>query len=243
MGALSLHIEQAGIATTQVSLVREHTAAMAPPRALWVPFPLGRPLGAPADPRFQREVLLAALRLLERPRGPVLEDFPEDAPRTADDDETPVACPVSFSRRRAGTLGDQLKQEIDDLAPWYSIALERNERSTAALSGLSPEAAANFVCAFIEQHVTAPYRPELTLGLALRLACEDLKAYYLEACGAQPGNSSHQALFTWFWSRTVAAKAFVQLRDACAKHEDRSVRVFGNRNLIPRAAERLITTQ
>ena len=35
--------------TTGISLVRENTASMQPPRALWVPFPLGRPLGVPDD--------------------------------------------------------------------------------------------------------------------------------------------------------------------------------------------------
>ena len=83
MGALGHYLEAEGIATTQISLVREHTEALAPPRALWVPFMLGRPFGAPGNPGFQRKVLLAALGLLERHSdsgGPVLEDFQEDAP-------------------------------------------------------------------------------------------------------------------------------------------------------------------
>jgi hypothetical protein len=240
VGALSLHIEAAGIATTQISLVREHTAAMAPPRALWVPFPLGRPLGAPDDAQFQRRVLLGALRLLERTSGPVLEDFPEDAPKTTEDDDAPVACPVSFAKPRSGSLADQLKQEIADLAPWYAIANERRKRSTAALSSLTPDEAADYICDFIEQRVNAPYRPGLQLGLALRLACEDIKSYYLEACGAQPGNTSHDALFRWFWTQTIASKVFVRLQAVCAAHEDSSVRVFGSRNLIPRAAEVLV---
>jgi hypothetical protein len=240
VGALSLHIEAAGIATTQISLVREHTAAMAPPRALWVPFPLGRPLGVPNDTQFQRKVLLGALRLLERASGPVLEDFPEDAPKTAEDDDAPVACPVSFAKPRSGSLADQMKQEMANLAPWYAIARERRKRSTAGLSGLTPDEAANYICDFIEQRVNVPYRPELQLGLALRLACEDIKSYYLEACSAQPGNASHQALFRWFWAQTIASKILVRLRAVCATHQDRSVRVFGSRNLIPRAAEPLV---
>ena len=64
MGALGRWLEEEGIATTQISLVREHTAAISPPRALWVSFIMGRPLGVPGDPAFQRCVLLAALRLI-----------------------------------------------------------------------------------------------------------------------------------------------------------------------------------
>jgi hypothetical protein len=49
---MSHTLEAAGMATTQISLVREHTAAIRAPRALWVPFILGRPLGVPNDPAF-----------------------------------------------------------------------------------------------------------------------------------------------------------------------------------------------
>jgi D-proline reductase (dithiol) PrdB len=46
VSALAHFIEDEGIATTGISLVREHTAGYRPPRFLWVPFPLGRPFGA-----------------------------------------------------------------------------------------------------------------------------------------------------------------------------------------------------
>ena len=68
------------MATTQISLVREHTAAMGPPRALWVPFILGRPFGVPGDAAFQQRVLRSVLNLLEAPAGPVLADYSEEAP-------------------------------------------------------------------------------------------------------------------------------------------------------------------
>jgi len=61
-------------------LIRLHSEKIKPPRALWVPFELGRPLGIPNDPAFQRRILLATLQLFEAPSGPVLEDYPEDAP-------------------------------------------------------------------------------------------------------------------------------------------------------------------
>ena len=73
MSALSHFLESEGLSTTGISLVREHTEAMAPPRSLWVPFPLGRPLGAAGDAAFQHRVIAAALVLLDRPEGPVLE--------------------------------------------------------------------------------------------------------------------------------------------------------------------------
>ena len=76
MGALAHYLEEVGLATTQISLVRPHTERIRPPRELWVSFELGRPFGALGDPVFQRWVIGKALGLLERKDGPVLEDFP-----------------------------------------------------------------------------------------------------------------------------------------------------------------------
>ena len=52
VGALGYFLERQGIPTTGISLVREHTETTHPPRALWVTFELGRPLGVPDDPRL-----------------------------------------------------------------------------------------------------------------------------------------------------------------------------------------------
>ena len=72
-------LEAHGIATTSISLVREHTEKVKPPRALFVPFPYGHAFGRPNDPELQHRVLKAALALLEAPAGPVLSDFPDEA--------------------------------------------------------------------------------------------------------------------------------------------------------------------
>lgn len=53
-------------------------------------FPLGRPLGKPGDPEFQRRVLDHALSLLEA-EGPVLDRFPEEI---EDEGDVPLACPI-----------------------------------------------------------------------------------------------------------------------------------------------------
>ena len=70
-------LEERGLPTTVLALVLPQVEKTRPPRALMVPFMLGRPLGEPNDVPFQRRVLLQALRLLERTDGPVLlEHFP-----------------------------------------------------------------------------------------------------------------------------------------------------------------------
>lgn len=75
MGVIQRQIEAQGISTVSLSLFRGFTEIVKPPRALWVPFPFGRPLGAPNNKEIQRKVLFTAFDLLKRDRGPVLEDL------------------------------------------------------------------------------------------------------------------------------------------------------------------------
>ena len=77
-------LEERGFSTVAIASVRAQAEKTRPPRALWTTSQLGRPLGEPERPVFQRRVLLAALGLLERPDGPViLEDFQRRSPRVA----------------------------------------------------------------------------------------------------------------------------------------------------------------
>ncbi|MBS1809240.1 MAG: hypothetical protein JST84_13840 [Acidobacteria bacterium] len=75
VGLLSGAIERENISTISISLLREVTSIIHPPRALFVPFPMGFPLGAPNDPGLQHQVIRAGLALLERTDVPVLETF------------------------------------------------------------------------------------------------------------------------------------------------------------------------
>ncbi|MBP1686428.1 MAG: hypothetical protein H6Q33_2571 [Deltaproteobacteria bacterium] len=70
-------MERQGITTVAIQLLREVAQRVRPPRALWVPFAHGYPLGRPGEPLLQHAVIEAALRLLEvhTLRPPVLVDF------------------------------------------------------------------------------------------------------------------------------------------------------------------------
>jgi hypothetical protein len=72
---LQEYIERAGIATVSISLLREVTSVIKPPRALFVPFPMGYPLGEPKNAHLQHRIIAAALGLLEREDVPVLEEL------------------------------------------------------------------------------------------------------------------------------------------------------------------------
>lgn len=242
MGALGHYIEREGVPTAQISLIREQTAAIKPPRALWVPFMLGRPFGAPNAPDFQRKVLRALLGLFEHNSGPVLEDFPEDAPPDVAV-ETTFACPVSFAPAQTSVNDPAaaMRQEIAQLAPWYELALKRRGRTTVGVSGLSMKEAAAFAASYAGETPAAPYETGVSAGVALKRVCDDLKAYYYEAVAAQPGNLSPKEIDRWFWFETAAAKVFLAIRDECLKSEDKSLLPLGKLSLVPRAVGHALT--
>jgi len=75
VGLIQRAIENAGMTTVSISLLREITEKTRPPRALFVPFPLGYPLGEPNNPDLQKRIMQAAFALLDRTDVPVLETF------------------------------------------------------------------------------------------------------------------------------------------------------------------------
>jgi hypothetical protein len=75
VGLIQGAIEEVGIATVSLSLLKEVTRKVRPPRTLFVPFPHGFALGRPHDAKLQREIILDALRLLDRSDLPVFEDY------------------------------------------------------------------------------------------------------------------------------------------------------------------------
>src|SRR5207245_2162206 len=128
---IAREIEEAGVATTSISMVREHTEQVKPPRALFVPYPFGHPLGKPNDPELQLRVIRAALALLERPSGPVLEDFPDDA-FEGQDLNLPQASDVSSFAKQ-----DDVAFEVTALRAHYEQWVEEHGgRTHVGLTGV-----------------------------------------------------------------------------------------------------------
>ena len=195
---------------------------------------LGRPFGAPSEPHVQRRVLRHLLSLFEHPSGPVLDDFPEDAPVAGE--ATSFACPVSFAsaKPRDGGLAGAVLEEIAELGPWYELARRRRGRTTVGVFGSTAEAAARHVLSYVKGAPEATPNPAWSPGMAVKRACDDLKAYYYEAVAAQPGNLDARAIENWFWMETAAAQAFLAIRDYCLKSNDESLKPLGKLSLIPR---------
>ncbi len=219
MGALGHFLEREGIPTVGISLVREHTETIRPPRALWVTFELGRPLGIPDDPAFQRRVLHAAARLLERNDGPLIADYPEHVAEEAD--FTGWACPINL----APSATDTLAAEIDRLAVWYDRAVAAQGRTTVGVSGLDMPAAGTLVASALAGALPA--------AQPLKQAIDDLKAYYLEAASAFPDPGSSRTRKAWLWDETILAKSLLALQPKLAASVDAQHKILGNLTLIP----------
>ena len=240
MGGLAHYFEGQGLPTTQISLIRLHTEKIKPPRALWVPFELGRPLGVPNNAAFQKKVLLSTLKLLEAPDGPVLRDFKEDAPDTAVVDAV-WACPINLVRKEAdlgnsGAMRAALKKEMVELRSWYDRALKKRQRTTVGVSGLEMEQIVEFICAFLDGIPENP-RQDIAIAYTLNFAVDDLKSYYYEAAAAQPGDLSPTSsdLDGWFWEQTAAANVLFAIKDRCLDSEDKMLQLVGKLLLIPSA--------
>lgn len=239
MSGLALYFENEGLSTVCIALVREHAVRMQPPRALWVPFPLGRPFGAPDDAPLQRQVILAAFELLKAEKGPVLADFPDlpAAQEAAPGAPGAWVCPVSFPAPPAAP-GDRLtplRDEIRALEPWYERARERRGRTLVGLSGRSIDDAARLLVALSEEGGIDSEEPTPALIDAVRWSADDLKAYYFEAATAQSASVAPGDFERWFWNETEAAKLLRALRLRCLAQEAEAIRDLGAFMLVPDA--------
>jgi hypothetical protein len=235
---ISRFIEEGGVPTAGISLIRPHTETIKPPRALWVPFELGHPMGAPDDSAFQRRVLLALLKLLEAPEGPVLEDFPEDEPEN--DEITKLVCPVNFTQSivksdEADAIQSAFRREMIAMRPWYDMAVAKRKRTTVGVSGINLDKLVDFIYAFIRGEEPENPSNDIPLVYTLKLAVEDLKSYYVEGITSQPkqADASSQILKDWFWDDTIAGKVILDLKRVCEASEDKTTSMMGAHFIVP----------
>lgn len=226
MSALGHLIEQRGIATVALGIIRVHMEKVRVPRGLWVPFELGRPLGEPENAAFQRRVVLAALSLLERPDGPViLEDYAEEAPgRLPPEGWRPAISLPTIATPGADASAAEWAAALR--AEWAPI--EMRARTTTGGSRLDREQWPELIAAFA---AGTPPKESPVAGLrsvqAARYAADDLKALYAEAAVAPGDRPSSTQVLDWFWNTTVAAALLQHVRARCLASDDRVLTLVG----------------
>jgi hypothetical protein len=206
---LARALEENGLPTTTLVLVKEHAQRVKPPRALFVPFPYGYALGRPNDPAFQHRVIAAALDLFKATSAPVLAEFPEsgDGPAVLLQASAAPQAPVSTD------AADEITQWRRSYERWVE---EHAGRTQVGATGV-PQRRFRGLVRFLQAYLTGaeadyPERPQETpVPLFIRRSADDLKAFMIEARMAQRPQDTDNALYAWFWGETAVGALLRQL--------------------------------
>jgi hypothetical protein len=219
---LSRVLESSGLVTVGITLVREHTEKVKPPRAVWVPYPYGRPLGRPDDAALHHRIISAALDLYRAPAGPILIDFEDPAESALAD----LTVPQASSAASGVSTASDAAFEVTTLRPYYEQWLATHGgRTGVGVSGLDQRrfrGAIRFLEALaLGEDADLTERPDsVSREQFLRWVVDDLKAFYLEARMAQQPAASFQELYTWFWSETALSNVLRAVRDQLKADND-----------------------
>jgi hypothetical protein len=213
VGVLARVFEEHGLATTSISLVREHTEKVKPPRALFVPFPFGHPLGEADAPELQTRVMRAAFSLLDGDTGPVLEDYPDDI-YSGQDINLAQASSVSPT-----DIPGDVAFEVTTLRPYYEQWVAAHAGRTAVGVTRVDQRRFRGLVRLLEAYaedrdIDVPeWNKDVPLPQFVRWASDDLKAFYLEARMQQTPVASFQELNHWLWTETALSNLLRAVRD------------------------------
>jgi len=219
-------IEEAGIPTALIGFVKEHLQRAKPPRALWVPFPFGFALGKPNNPEFQHRVLQAALDLLSIEATPKIAEFPEDTGLP------PRLVQANSAQMEAANQSDDAADEITQLRGYYERwVAEHDGRTMVGLSGI-PQRRFRGLVRYLQKFSAGDAtdykeKPEnMPVHDFIKLACDDLRAFYMEARMCQRPNERDNDLHKWFWSQTAMGTLMVNIAERL-KTEGHAITAFG----------------
>lgn len=196
-------LEAAGLATVSISQVREHTEKIRPPRAVFVPFPLGMPMGAPDDAEQQHRVLAAALQTFLAPSGPVLVDFPDDEWREAGAGSAIQASSVALAPSRV-----DVATEVFTMRRAHEQWVVQTGRTSVGVSGVEPRRFRGVV-RFLEAYAGGAEadmseRPDdVAVPVFVRRCADDLKAMYAEGRLVEHPDESADDRARWLWGETA----------------------------------------
>lgn len=193
--------------------MKDVVEAVAPPRALFCEFPLGRPLGKPLDTDFQTDVLHRAFALLDAESGPALAEHPEVIEAT----EEPLACamPARFD--------PNLPAAVDE-ARGIRKAYDRSvaKRGTSVGRSFDADGVPDALAVFHQIAEGAHWKNDVSIpGKNTVAAAHDIRTYYEEAAlelveGPPPGGRQAEA---WYFDTTEAGKTMLAARKAMADQE------------------------
>ncbi len=218
-----------------VGFVREHIERYKPPRALWLNFPMGRPMGKPNDPDYQKKVIRAAFELLDSNSGPVLEDFQDVIP--VRDGRMGYAIPPEyvFSVDDVGdvdALLAEVQAEVAELRPAYDKAIAARGRTTVGASELEITHLAEHIAAFVKGEKRRSPCKGLSPIPGLKLVIEDLQAYYTEAWTHRDGIDDIEQSGERFWMQSKAGLLIMWLEAVSLESDDKVLRQVVDMSLV-----------
>ena len=204
MSTLAHVFEAAGLSTITLGIVQGQLASTAPPRGLFVDFPLGRPLGKPGDAEFQHRVLVHAFSMLERAE-PGIEVFDESIP----DEGGAIACPVP---PRDDPDAHPAVAEARGLRAAYDRAISTHGTRIGAFRVIGPDDVPAAIGTFAAVADGAPWKEAGIPGIPARVV-QDIRGYYEAAALALSDHVPAAFEATrWFQHETEAGKAILGAR-------------------------------
>ena len=201
MSTLAHVLEANGLATVTLGIVQGQLESAAPPRGLYCDFPLGRPLGKPADPEFQHRVLAHAFSMLERSE-PGIETFAE----AISDESQVLSCPMP---PRAESDEHPAVVEARALRPAYERTIARHGDRMGAFRLMGPDDVPAAIATFAAVADGAPWKEAGIPGIPARVV-QDIRGYY-EAAAVSLAEHTPSAFEAtrWFQHETEAGKAIL----------------------------------
>jgi len=153
-----------------------------PPRAVYVPYPFGLPLGHPGDIATQQAILNLAFSTLDAPSGPVLLEFHDGA--AAAENGSPLQASEVDPDEQARAA--DFATEVTLMRRYWEQRLAATGRTGVGLSGIPPQRFRGVV-RFLEAFIVNPLadsddrRPDVPVPMFIRNCIEDLRVMYVEA--------------------------------------------------------------
>ena len=210
MSTLAHVLEENGLATVSLGIIEKQLRSTAPPRGLFVDFPLGRPLGRPNDAAFQQRVIDHAFSLLEADE-PVVDNFLE----AIVDDGDVLSCtipPIDDPDAHPAVA------EARGLRAAYNRTIARHDGRLGTYRVIGPDDVPSAIESFVRVAEGIPWKEAGIPGIPARVTM-DIRGYYEAAAlsladsastGAAPG--AFEAT-RWFLRETEAAKVILAARE------------------------------
>jgi hypothetical protein len=134
------------------------------------------------------------------------------------------------------SLLESFAKEFSQMKTWYDSALSQNKRTTTGVCGLQPGDALEFISAFVKDEKSNKTIENHSLEDSLRMAAEDIKAFYFKGVSAQPGQpTDSKTLADWFWGETYAALVINEVRKKSLREDSEMMKLLGMLLLVPRS--------